>query len=646
MLKPRIKFVFLSTLFIFSSVLLWSESKKKIDRLDGEWDLYLAKSPYQTFECINNNVPADFKATLPNYWNQFLTEISVDENINPKTYGCYKYNYSGLDPLKKYALLVKDAPKTSCTVYVNRKTVVSVGDPFPMLSSENSGQDNTSHSVIKPVYCEFYPDSNGNAEIIFFISNYFYRKGGLCDSVMIGEADDVSRLNTLYLIFYTLVFGSLVFIGLLNLIQFFINKKRMEYFYLAIATFMFALRIATSGYCSLGIIFPALTAELKVKLEYMVLWLAPCAILQMVFAMYPPRTKRIWEPVLRYVIITTVCSLGIFSLIISAEISNTLVPYMQISMGVVCLYVIIVTITNIVRHKRYSLYLLLSFFIVIIGGVIDIIYSRNRSLVPLSVFPFFIAVYLLIQMLLIAVIQNDLYKQTIKKTDELKQLNEAYLRFVPQEFLNLLNKESVIKTELGDYSNIEMCIMFSKLKITCFDEEVSLQEHFLIFNEYLKNVSPIIKKHHGFVSKFLSGGFMALFPETEIDAVGAALEIKTATAKMNNTEICKNHKIEPWIGIHFGKMIIGTIGEENRLDDTVISDTVNTVARIESVCEKLDKTIIVSQALEKLLAKDLRIQLAQKRIPPFRLNPLEAIFVKGKEKPLDLFEVIEKEAAQ
>ncbi len=81
-------------------------------------------------------------------------------------------------------------------------------------------------------------------------------------------------------------------------------------------------------------------------------------------------------------------------------------------------------------------------------------------------------------------------------------------------------------------------------------------------------------------------------------------------------------------------MIIGTIGEENRMDDTVISDTVNTAARIESVCEKLGKNIIVSQALEQLILQEKTIQV--------ELNELEAMYVKGKEKPLQLFEVSRK----
>ena len=81
-------------------------------------------------------------------------------------------------------------------------------------------------------------------------------------------------------------------------------------------------------------------------------------------------------------------------------------------------------------------------------------------------------------------------------------------------------------------------------------------------------------------------------------------------------------------------MIIGTIGEEGRLDDTVISDTVNTVARIESVCERLNTNIIISQALEKIISDDLPMFESD-----IQLTELEAISVKGKSKPLQLYEV-------
>ena len=86
-------------------------------------------------------------------------------------------------------------------------------------------------------------------------------------------------------------------------------------------------------------------------------------------------------------------------------------------------------------------------------------------------------------------------------------------------------------------------------------------------------------------------------------------------------------------------MIIGTVGEENRLDDTVISDTVNTAARIESVCEKLQKPVIVSQEFFQLL---MNLNGNESKALGIDTIKLEEIYVKGKEKPLQLYEVVKK----
>ena len=611
-------------------------------RLDGKWELYLEKTPEQVFRLIDENTPSDYMAQVPGVWNE---EVIHSGGTSPNTYGCYRAVVTDLEPNTKYAFLAMESPGTSCAVYINRRFVAQTGDPFEMVKpgfNEKPNAYNPSHSESKPFYCEFTSDKDGCVDILFFISNYFYRKGGLWDSVFFGTPENVTSLNTIAVVFYSIIIGCLFFIGLLNLIQFFINKNKAEYFYLGIMSIIFALRIGTADFCSLAFLFPHMSAEIKIKIEYLVIWLAPISIIQMVFTIYPSKERFIifkWlkERHLRHFIIICDLILGILSLVLPAYYSSRLVPYLQWGLCVISVYVILFIVLNLIKRKKYSLYNLLSYSMLFLGGVIDIIYSKHKDYLPISFFPFFLVVFVIIQLIMLATIQNDIYKETIKTSGELQRLNEAYLRFVPQEFLTLLNKESIIKTKLGDFSNIEMVIMFAKVHIECDDDDVSLNMHFQIFNEYLKQVSTIIKKYNGFVSKFLSGGFMALFPKSELDAVLTALEIDECIKKLSGTEVFYNHKVSTYIGIHYGKMIIGTIGEENRLDDTVISDTVNTAARIESVCERLGKNVIASHSLEKLLLeqKDL---LADRPIN-IKFRELEAMYVKGKEKPLQLYEV-------
>lgn len=617
-----------------------NKKNKSFETLGSGWELYLEKSPEQTFNLIDNNTPADFTVTVPHEWN---LEIKRFGATSPNTYGCYRYVCSNLEPGTKYALHMKESPGTASAFYINRKIIIQTGNPFAMLEKDfqlDPWHYSPSNSQSIPLYCEFEPDSKGIAEIVVLVSNYYYRKGGLWDTVYLGKADDIWRYNILTLVFYCIVIGSLVFTGLLNLFQFALNKKRTEYFFLGLASFAFAVRIGTAGYCSLGILLPSLCAEIKIKLELLAIWLVPVSILQIVFLIYPSNNRTVVfkflkEKYLRYFLHIITLSMGLLSLVLPAYYSNKFVPYLQDILIIYSLYVIIFSISNLIKRKRYSLYNFLSFFTIAIGGIIDIIHSNSKETIPIPTLPFFILVFVIIQIIMLAAIQNDIYKETIKASDDLSKLNESYLRFVPKEFLRLLNKESIIKTKLGDYSNIEMTIIFSKVSIVNTNsKEVSLDENFNIFSEYLKTVSPVIKKYDGFVSKFLSGGFMALFPNSNLDAVRAALEIKDTIRKFNESEVCKNHTITPWLGIHFGKMIIGTIGEENRMDDTVISDTVNTAARIETVCEQIHKNIIISEAIYK--------RIPQEKLGKIQLTPLDVIYVKGKEKPLQLYEVHRK----
>lgn len=643
--KKRNRFItFIYLLLFFSAAFAEDFAHKsiKLKNLSKNWELFLYKSPEETFKLIEKNIPADFTVTIPNEWNK---EIARAGGTIPEAFGCYRYLCENLDPNVKYALHTKESPGTSCAVYVNQKKIEQIGDPYALISenfNQNPKRYGPSHSKSTPMYCEFTTDENGTADIVIFVSNYYYRKGGLWDSVYLGDATTIWRYNILSLVFYCIVIGSLLFTGLLNMVQFAFNKKRTSYFFLGLASLAFAIRIATAGYCSLSIFLPSLTAELKIKLEMIAIWVVPISVLELIFLQYPSNKRTVVfkflkEKYLRYTLIGIALISGIISLVLPAWYTNRMVPYMQILMIIFCVYVVVFSTLNLFKRKRYSLYNFLSYTVIVIGGVIDIIHNEAKETIPIPTLPFFILAFVIFQIIMLAAIQNDIYKETVKGSDNLKRLNDAYLRFVPKEFLRLLNKDSIIKTKLGDYSNIEMTIMFSKVDISCSNPDFSLEDNFTIFNEYLKTISPVIKKYDGFVSKFLSGGFMALFPNSGLDAIRTALEIKDSINKLNDTEQWKDYTITPWMGIHFGKMIIGTIGEENRLDDTVISDTVNTAARIESVCEKTDRNIIISEAIYKRIISDLPEKI--------QLDALEVIYVKGKEKPLQLYEASRKKQA-
>ncbi|NJO20567.1 MAG: 1-deoxy-D-xylulose-5-phosphate reductoisomerase, partial [Spirulinaceae cyanobacterium RM2_2_10] len=106
----------------------------------------------------------------------------------------------------------------------------------------------------------------------------------------------------------------------------------------------------------------------------------------------------------------------------------------------------------------------------------------------------------------------------------LKAYSAASDRFVPHEFLNFLGKESIIHVQLGDQVQQEMTVLFSDIRsFTTLSERMTPAENFNFLNAYLHRVGPIIRKHNGFIDKYIGDAVMALFPNSADDAVMAAI---------------------------------------------------------------------------------------------------------------------------
>ncbi len=180
---------------------------------------------------------------------------------------------------------------------------------------------------------------------------------------------------------------------------------------------------------------------------------------------------------------------------------------------------------------------------------------------------------------------------------ELEQLNAAYERFVPREFLSFLNKKSIVDVELGDQIQREITILFSDIRsFTALSEQMNPQENFDFLNTYLRRMGPVIRKHQGFIDKYIGDGVMAIFPGRVEDAILASTEM---LHKLSNYNLEREQEgrvpITIGIGVHIGSVMLGTIGEEERMESTVISDAVNFAARLEDLTKRYGASLIVSE---------------------------------------------------
>lgn len=213
----------------------------------------------------------------------------------------------------------------------------------------------------------------------------------------------------------------------------------------------------------------------------------------------------------------------------------------------------------------------------------------------------------------------------------LKEMNQASSRFVPQEYLGFLEKDSITNIGLGNHVTGEMTVMFSDLRgFTAVSETMTPQENFAFINSYLGRVSPVVRQHNGFIIKYLGDGIHAIFPQSADDGVRAGIDTLEQVNDYNEYRRTKDRlPIATGIGVNSGYMMVGIVGEQDRMQGDAFSDDVNLTARLEGLTKIYGTTFIISRATYERLEDPDR----------YSIRYLDKVQVVGRTNALDLYEV-------
>jgi len=225
-----------------------------------------------------------------------------------------------------------------------------------------------------------------------------------------------------------------------------------------------------------------------------------------------------------------------------------------------------------------------------------------------------------------------------KRVEEiLRETNQAYARFVPDEFLQLLDKKGIVDIQLGNHTEINMTVLFADIRsFTTLSERMSPQDNFRFINNYLKAMGPVIREHGGFIDKYIGDAIMALFMNAD-DAVQASVAMLDKLSQLNQIQTQNRiPAIKIGIGLNTGKLMLGIIGEQNRLQGTVISDTVNLASRIENLTKTYKSTLIISE--------NTYIQLTNPA--QYAIRFLDNLKVKGRSKRDSIFEIFDGDSEE
>lgn len=182
--------------------------------------------------------------------------------------------------------------------------------------------------------------------------------------------------------------------------------------------------------------------------------------------------------------------------------------------------------------------------------------------------------------------------------------------------------------------------LFSDVKsFTTVSENLEPEELVTLLNEYLSAMTEIVLNHNGYLDKYEGDAIMAIFgvPLPQQDHVSraclAALQMQRQLTNLRiKWELESRPLLEMRIGINVGPMIAGNIGGEKRMDYTVIGDSVNLASRLEGANKLFGTSIMISEDTYDQVKND------------FRVRELDFIRVKGKTKPVRVFELISKKS--
>jgi len=314
-------------------------------------------------------------------------------------------------------------------------------------------------------------------------------------------------------------------------------------------------------------------------------------------------------------------------------------PYqIFIPFGILLLLSIILSFISWRKGNSASGYLCLSFMLpflaIPLAGVVFLIFREHFYLIMPSATGFLLLSMFVTFGFSVAQNMNDLKRLALEQQ---MRLTEAYQRFVPEQLLRNLEKESILDVKLGDQVQKEMSILFSDIRsFTTLSESMTPEENFRFVNSYLSRMGPLVREHHGYIDKYIGDAIMALFDRSPDDAVQTSVEMLTTLREYNEGRLRAGYEpIRIGVGVNTGMMMLGTLGEDDRMEGSVISDAVNIAARLEGLTKLYRTPLLVSEAtFEKLTPERFQMRLIDK------------VAVKGKIEPVLIHEVLDAEAPE
>jgi adenylate cyclase len=225
---------------------------------------------------------------------------------------------------------------------------------------------------------------------------------------------------------------------------------------------------------------------------------------------------------------------------------------------------------------------------------------------------------------------NDISKE--------KRIQSNLSRYIPQHLVKeVMNKDNLSLLK-GTYSKCS--ILFSDIRnFTTLTEEFGAIQIVELLNKYFEAMITSVHKYNGILDKYIGDAIMTVFgvPYANIsdakNAVSCALDMFAMLSKLNKQNT-KLPFLNIGIGISTGNVVSGNIGSEKRFEYTVIGDSVNLAARLETATKTYNVNILICEETYNEVKND------------FHCREIDTLLVKGKNIAVKVFTVISDKKKQ
>jgi class 3 adenylate cyclase len=599
----------------------WTAGEDSATVLNGDWDFYWNEllSP----EDFNNpELKAEKRTiTIPGVWNGMVID---GKKLNENGYATLRTRITNLKTAGEYGIKIPfhfsaynlflngELKATNGKVGTTKKTMVAQTLPQSIYFDIKEGQT--------------------EVDLVLQISNFMMNKGGVPAPYKFGTKKQISKISNMAFFYDVFLAASLFIMGLYHIGLYLLRRKEKSPLYFGILCFMVILRTIGLGETMIIRAIPNFNFEIYIKTVFLPFFFGIPIFTKYVGSIFPQESKRKIENT--FLILGAIFSVSLF---FPARFSADIVLPFEGLCIFMLIYIFYVLIKAMFKRREGAVIAFGAIMLIVSTTVNDILFDNQLIntgyYAPFGVFGFIFA-----QSFLLSLKFSNAFKSIEQLSDNIIKINDANRRFVPQQFLSFLGHKSIVDIKLGDNVNKKMTVLFADIRsFTSISEEMESSDIFKFLNGLLKRISPIIRENNGFIDKYIGDAIMALFPENPDDAIKSAIAILNELQKFNTERLASGKPpVKIGIGIHTGDLILGTIGEEMRMEGTVISDTVNLASRLEGLSKKYNADIIVSEDVINSLSEENDIH--------YRF--LGNVRVKGKDKTVTIYDVFNADSEE